>query len=79
MVKKADIVERAVKAAGSNKALAIQLGISPQALSQWKRKGVPPLRVLKFERATGFSRHEIRPDIYPPSLRRAASTGRASA
>jgi DNA-binding transcriptional regulator YdaS (Cro superfamily) len=38
-------------------------GISPQAVSQWKR--VPSERVLDVERVTGISRSELRPDLYP--------------
>lgn len=51
--------------------LAETLGISVQAISQWRR--VPPTRVLDVERVTGVSRHLLRPDIYPPEQQRAAS------
>lgn len=54
---------RAIEAVGSSQELARKLGITPQALSQWLR--VPPLRVLDVERASGVSRHDLRPDIYP--------------
>jgi DNA-binding transcriptional regulator YdaS (Cro superfamily) len=43
--------------------LAKRIGITPQALSQWEV--VPPLRVIAVERATGVSRSELRPDLYP--------------
>jgi len=46
------------------------LGISSQAVSQWKR--VPAERVLDVERITGVSRHELRPDIYPAVAAEAA-------
>lgn len=45
--------------------LAKALGISRQAVEQWK--AVPPERVLAVERITGFSRYEQRPDIYGPA------------
>ncbi len=48
---------------GATKAIAQAAGISPAAVSKWPR--VPAEHVLAVERATGFSRHEIRPDIYP--------------
>lgn len=59
-------LETAKQAAGGNTALAKELGgLSPQAVSQWKR--VPAERVLEVERVTGVSRHDLRPDLYPPS------------
>lgn len=54
---------KAIKAAGNGKALAGQIGVTPQALSQWHR--VPAHRVLHVERASGVPRHELRPDLYP--------------
>jgi DNA-binding transcriptional regulator YdaS (Cro superfamily) len=42
---------------------ALEGEITPQAISQWKQ--VPAERVLQVERATGVSRHRLRPDIYP--------------
>jgi DNA-binding transcriptional regulator YdaS (Cro superfamily) len=61
----ATALERAKKALGPAARLAEALGITEQALSQWRE--VPPLRVLDVERATGVPRHELRPDLYPPS------------
>jgi len=61
------IIQRAIDAAGSSGNLAIQIGVTPQALSQWRR--VPPLRVLEVERITGISRHDLRPDLYPADPR----------
>lgn len=43
-------------------ALARILGIKHTAMYSWKR--VPAERVLDIERASGISRHELRPDIY---------------
>lgn len=54
---------RAIKGAGGLVKLAESLGISKQAVSQWDE--VPPLRVLAVEKASGISRHELRPDLYP--------------
>lgn len=58
-------LEAAITAAGSLTKLAASLGITKSALSQWRR--VPPMRVLAVETASGVSRHELRPDIYPPA------------
>jgi len=56
-------LERAIAAAGGLTKLAASLKISKQAVLQWEE--VPPLRVLAVERASGVSRHELRPDLYP--------------
>lgn len=55
-------LEDAKQRIGGSAALAKAIGgISSQAISQWKR--VPADRVLDVERATGVSRHELRPDL----------------
>lgn len=52
------------KIAGGNAGIARAIGgITPQAVSQWRR--VPAERVIDVERISGVSRHELRPDIYP--------------
>lgn len=58
-------LSRAIAAVGSQQALAQALGITQQALSQWKLRRVPAERVLDVERITGIPRHDLRPDIYP--------------
>lgn len=42
--------------------LAAQLGITAQAISQWRR--IPIARVLDIERITSIPREKLRPDIY---------------
>lgn len=60
------IFDRIVKGAGGTQAaLAVALGVQPMTVSGWKKRGVPPERVLDVERVSGVSRHEIRPDLYP--------------
>lgn len=44
-------------------ALAKSLGVTAQAISQWR--DVPALRALEVERITGVPRQTLRPDIYP--------------
>ncbi|MBA8820679.1 hypothetical protein BRY73_23935 [Ochrobactrum sp. P6BS-III] len=56
-------LDQAKKALGYSKDLARRLGVTPQAISQWKN--VPASRVIAVERATGVSRHDLRPDLYP--------------
>lgn len=61
-------LDKAIKAAGSGRLLAQKLGLSPNAISQWKHrfKGcVPPERVLPIFHVTGVTPHELRPDLYP--------------
>lgn len=64
MAEKDQALEKAIDAAGTLQELASRIGVTPQAISQWEK--VPPLRVLDVERATGISRQDLRPDIYPP-------------
>lgn len=56
---------RAIESAGGSSALARQLKITPQAVSQWPR--VPAERVVEVERITGIPREELRPDLYRPA------------
>lgn len=56
-------LDRAKERVGGQAELAKLLGVTAQAISQWDE--VPPLRVLAVEAATGVSRHELRPDLYP--------------
>lgn len=47
-------------------ALAVRLGVTQSAISQWMRSRVPAERVLAVVAATGgaVQPHELRPDIY---------------
>jgi DNA-binding transcriptional regulator YdaS (Cro superfamily) len=60
----------AVNAAGSQSALAKVCGCTPANISQLicGRKVLPARFVLNVEAATGVSRHDLRPDLYPPGL-----------
>lgn len=57
-------LREAVARAGGLHALARKLGISWQAVQQWRR--CPAVRVLEVERLTGVSRYALRPDVYGP-------------
>ncbi|MFO0447492.1 MAG: transcriptional regulator [Pseudomonadota bacterium] len=61
-------LERAIEAVGGATALARLLKVEPAAVTNWKRRGVPPDRVIAVEKACAGAVHrsEIRPDIYPP-------------
>jgi DNA-binding transcriptional regulator YdaS (Cro superfamily) len=69
---KAAALSDAKKAVKGNTGLSRALNgeITPQAISQWKQ--VPAERVLDVERATGISRHKLRPDLYPSEQESAA-------
>ncbi|NBC35527.1 hypothetical protein GTZ99_03040 [Novosphingobium sp. FSY-8] len=60
----------AVDRAGSQSALARELGTSHTAVWKWVQssKRLPAEHVLAVEAATGVSRHHLRPDIYPIEL-----------
>lgn len=54
--------------------LAAAIGTSQQNISNWIRqeKSLPAEFVLRTEEATGISRHELRPDLYPRDEQAAA-------
>lgn len=61
-------LNKAINAAGSARALALKLGVSPMTVSYWQNRSagvVPAERVLSIFQATGVTPHELRPDIYP--------------
>lgn len=59
-------LRRAVKIAGGQTGLGRIVGKRQSAARYWLTKGVLPAEhVLPIEAATGVSRHELRPDLYP--------------
>ena len=59
-------ITQAAIAAGGQSALARTLKCKPQAVQKWCATGkVPAERVLAVEAATGISRSDLRPDLYP--------------
>ncbi|KFL31423.1 hypothetical protein JP75_07645 [Devosia riboflavina] len=61
-------LEKAIEAAGSQRALAAILKVSQQVVSYRVQsgKGLSAEDALKVEASTGMSRHELRPDIFGP-------------
>lgn len=57
-----DALQLACRNAGGRKALAAAIGVTRQAIEQWRR--VPAERVLDVERVSRVSRHDLRPDIF---------------
>jgi DNA-binding transcriptional regulator YdaS (Cro superfamily) len=72
-------IDLAIDAVGSLTELARRLKIDPQVIVNWRKRGIPALRVLALERATVMeegeqprvSRHQLRPDLYPEEARAA--------
>lgn len=61
-------IEAAIKAAGTQQALADAIGIRSASISEWKSRGcVPAERVLAVESVTGVSRYALRPDVFGPA------------
>jgi DNA-binding transcriptional regulator YdaS (Cro superfamily) len=61
-------LQRACAAAGGQKSLAARIGATQSMVWYWlarARRGVPGEYVRAIEQATGVSRHELRPDLYP--------------
>jgi DNA-binding transcriptional regulator YdaS (Cro superfamily) len=56
-------LKEAIKRAGSQAALARALGLTKQVVQVWKV--APAKHVARIERATGVSRRDLRPDLYP--------------
>lgn len=69
-------IDRATDALGGAAKLAAVLGVSAQAISNWKERGVPIERCMAIEAATAgaVTRRDLRPDwkdIWPELDRRA--------
>lgn len=60
-------LSKAVSVAGGQLALAKKIGTSQPRVWNWLHRDdrIPAEFVLPIERATGVSRHELRPDLYP--------------
>lgn len=72
-----DITRQAIERAGGLYEVARALGITRQAVEQWRV--VPPGRCLEIEELSGISRHLLRPDIYGPAKEGAGHPKRRAA
>ncbi|MCB2048550.1 MAG: helix-turn-helix domain-containing protein [Novosphingobium sp.] len=65
-----EALELARDVAGGQASLARICGITQPSVWKWfqSSKRLPAEHVLAVEAATGISRHELRPDIYPRGL-----------
>jgi len=62
-----DALKHAIEHVGSQAAFARVCGVTQAAVWKWISGGkpLPPQHVIAVETATGVSRHQLRPDIYP--------------
>jgi len=62
-----DSLEEAIRVAGSQSELARQIGVAQASVWKMLHKAhrASAEFVLKIEAATGVSRHDLRPDLYP--------------
>lgn len=58
-------LKKAISQVGTQVLLANRLGVSQQRLQWWTKHKLPAEWVLPIEKASGVSRHELRPDLYP--------------
>lgn len=75
MRKGREALQRAIRTAGGQSALAAALGVRQSHIWHWLHKsqhGVPAERVADVERVTGIARQELRPDLFP---QRASQSG----
>lgn len=63
----AEALRLAVDLIGSQAAMARLLRVKQPSVWAWLARGkeLPPEHVLAVEAATGVSKHDLRPDIYP--------------
>ena len=63
----AALIRAVAKFDDNQSAFAKAIGTSQQLVSYWIRnaKALPAEHVLATEKATGISRHDLRPDLYP--------------
>jgi len=60
-------LKNAIAIAGAQTTLAKAINCNQQNISLWLKTGkISPHKVIAIEQATGVSRTELRPDIYPP-------------
>ncbi len=61
-------IKAAVGFVGRRK-IAERCGVTPEAVTNWQRRGVPAKAVIPIEEVTGgrVTRHDLRPDIFGPA------------
>lgn len=59
-------IDQAIKKLGNQSILAQALGVSVQAVNQWKSelRPIPPKRAVQIEKLTGVSRKDLCPQVF---------------
>lgn len=58
-------IEQFIKDLGGPSKAAAAIGVEPNVVLNWRKRGqVPADKVLAVEKASGISRHELRPDVF---------------
>jgi DNA-binding transcriptional regulator YdaS (Cro superfamily) len=69
---------KACEAVGGETRLAELIGKTRSHVTTWKYRGmIPADQAIPIEKASGVSRHVLRPDLYPvePDVQRRAASG----
>ena len=75
-----DALDRAIAAAGGQKALGAACGVWQSAVSNWRVRGSVPAEYCPLiEKATGIRCEELRPDVEWAVLRKRSKPAKAAA
>lgn len=69
MTKNKECLLNLIALVGGEPNLAKIADVKTPTIYDWKNSGqIPAARVIQIEAATGISRHDLRPDIYPREI-----------
>jgi len=62
-----DALERAINHFDNQSAFARALGVEPQLITNWKKRGVPAEQAIRIETVTdgAVKVRDLRPDLFP--------------
>lgn len=62
-----NIAKKRITGLASQTTIAKKVGVRPQSVSLWLKKGVPPYKVIPFCKALGWdvTPHQIDSELYP--------------
>ena len=62
-----EVFDQVIEKVGSQTALAELCKVSPQAITKWRKSGIPPKQCRTIEAATGIPAAELCPDVFGPA------------